>query len=475
MIHSITLMKQNVLDLAFCGKLTEQMKKEDTGEKLFDQINKEQLKKNKKFKRMSASTKLNEVGIPFEIPEYWKWIQLGDAGVWGAGSTPARGNANFWKNGTIPWLKTGELNNSYVAESNEFITKTALEKTSVKLNKPGDILIAMYGATIGKLGILEIEATTNQACCACSPFKGVNNLYLFYYLMKSKKAFINKSEGGAQPNISKTKIIEFPFPLPPIEEQALIVEKIEALFTLINKINTKKEESIRTIQYIRETAYQNAIMGLLVKQYKNPESTYKSIKEVETKTKLNESDKKTTPFAIPLTWKFVTMNDITSKIHYGYTAPSSSIGDAKMLRITDIQKNQVNWESVPYCKIEDTKIKNYELNYGDILIARTGGTLGKSFVVTHTQNLSVFASYLIRLIPLEDVNPFFIQAFLNSNYYWQQLKTMSAGTGQPNVNAQNLKKLILPLPPIEEQNRIIIKLNEIISICDQIEKTLNGN
>ena len=141
---------------------------------------------------------------PFDIPESWSWVRLGEVGSWGSGATPSRTHAEYF-GGSVPWLKTGDLNDGYVSSIPETITDLALEKTSVRLNPVGSVLMAMYGATIGKLGILQIAATTNQACCACIPFDRVWNKYLFYYLMARRKAFIKMGEGGAQPNISKEK------------------------------------------------------------------------------------------------------------------------------------------------------------------------------------------------------------------------------------------------------------------------------
>ena len=153
---------------------------------------------------------------------------MGNIGDWGAGSTPQRGNPDYY-GGSVPWLKTGELNNGIVYKTEETITQYALEKCSLRLNKIGDVLIAMYGATIGKLAIVGKEMTTNQACCGCTPY-GVYNYFLFYFLKASRDEFIKKSEGGAQPNISRIKLVQHLMPLPPIAEQQRIVAQIEKLF-----------------------------------------------------------------------------------------------------------------------------------------------------------------------------------------------------------------------------------------------------
>ena len=238
-------MRQAALQDAIRGLLVEQDENDEPASVLYEKIQteKEQMVKEKKIKKEKPLSDIEASDIPFEIPNSWKWVTLNDIGTWGAGATPARGNPAYWTNGTIPWIKTGELNNGEIWNSEECITELALEKTSVKVNQPEDILIAMYGATIGKLGILKFEATTNQACCACTPFEGMNNKYLFYFLMSHKEKFIEGSEGGAQPNISKTKIINTPFPLPPTQEQNRIVAKLDEIMAICDQMESILNEN----------------------------------------------------------------------------------------------------------------------------------------------------------------------------------------------------------------------------------------
>lgn len=171
---------------------------------------------------------------PFDIPQKWKWVQLGNIGRWKAGGTPSRSHAEYYQNGNIPWLKTGDLTDGIVESVEEYITEEAIENSSTHINSIGSVLIAMYGATIGKLGILKFPCATNQACCACDVNVQIcDRWYLFYYLLSQRKAFIAKGAGGAQPNISGTKIINHLIPLPPIEEQRRIVQKIQYLFQIL--------------------------------------------------------------------------------------------------------------------------------------------------------------------------------------------------------------------------------------------------
>lgn len=174
--------------------------------------------------------------LPFDIPDSWCWARLGDIGDWGAGATPPRGNLEYY-GGNIPWVKTGELNDDYIFSSVETVSSKALQECSLRYNKIGDILIAMYGATIGKLGIASVKLTTNQACCACTPYEGVYNIYLFYYLKEEKDRFTKLGTGGAQPNISREKIINYLIPIPPYNEQLRICEQIKSIFNTIKGEN----------------------------------------------------------------------------------------------------------------------------------------------------------------------------------------------------------------------------------------------
>ena len=245
-------LKKSILQEAIQGKLVPQLAEEGRAQELLEQIKAEKRKlvKEGKLKKSALSDSVifrgddnkyyEQIGkkclditeqIPFEIPNSWTWARMGQVGDWGAGSTPQRGNQDYY-GGNILWLKTGELNNGIVYDTEEKITQRAFQDCSLRMNKIGDVLIAMYGATIGKLAIVGKELTTNQACCGCTPY-AVFNWYLFYFLMASRDTFIKKGEGGAQPNISRVKLVEHLIPLPPLREQKRIVQKIEQLMQLL--------------------------------------------------------------------------------------------------------------------------------------------------------------------------------------------------------------------------------------------------
>ena len=182
---------------------------------------------------MNNNEKCIDDQITFEIPDNWCWARLGSIGDWKAGTTPSKSNTEYYKNGSIPWLLTGDLNDGLIQEIPNKITEKAMNETSMKLNPSGSILIAMYGATIGKLGILPLPAATNQACCACNVIQPFYYLYLFYFLMANKTNFVKQGEGGAQPNISREKITKTLIPIPPTNEQHNIVSKIERINSIL--------------------------------------------------------------------------------------------------------------------------------------------------------------------------------------------------------------------------------------------------
>ena len=282
-------LKNSILQMAVQGKLVPQDPNDEPASVLLERIRKEkdQLIKEGKIKkeknpsyifRGADNLPYEKVGknelvciadeVPFEIPDSWEWVRLGSIGDWGSGATPSRSVPEYY-DGDIPWLKTGDLNDGHIEYIPEKISHLALEKTSVRLNPTGSVLIAMYGATIGKVGILTFPATTNQACCACLPI-GIYNEYLFYFLMSQKVAFIKQGEGGAQPNISKAKIVATLMPLPPLAEQYRIVAKIKEVIPHIEYYG-EIHSSVSSLNasfpnLLKKSILQEAVQGKLVPQ-----------------------------------------------------------------------------------------------------------------------------------------------------------------------------------------------------------------
>jgi type I restriction enzyme S subunit len=227
-------------------------------------------------------------------------------------------------------------------------------------------------------------------------------------------------------------------------------------------------------------------MGKLVPQDPNDEPASELLKRIQAeKAKLIDEGKikkdkplaeitdEEKPFDLPVGWEWVRLGDISSTVQYGYTdSADHNSKEVLFLRITDIQDDAVNWDTVPGCSISIADSESYALQNNDLVIARTGGTIGKSYLVNGLNQQAVFASYLIRIGNLSSTSAEYKKVFLGSKLYWAQLIASSMGTGQPNVNGTALKNLIFSLPPLYEQNRIVTKIDELMTLCDQLKSRL---
>ncbi|HBT1279032.1 TPA: restriction endonuclease subunit S [Klebsiella pneumoniae] len=270
--------------------------------------------------------------------------------------------------------------------------------------------------------------------------------------------------------------------------EKLIVDHIDTWTTALQTRSTAGRGSsgkidLYGIKKLREMILELAVRGKLVPQDPNDEPASELLKRIaaekaelvkQGKIKkqkplpgISEEEK---PFDLPVGWEWVRLEDVTDNIHYGYTASADVTKKVKLLRITDIQDDKVIWRNVPGCEIKDSDIEQYQLQPNDIVIARTGGTVGKSYLVDDLQYIAVFASYLIRLKYIKFTNANYTKIFLGSQLYWLQLYNGVTGTGQPNVNGNTLKKMFFPLPPSSEQNKICSRVQTLLNLCEQLEQ-----
>ena len=277
-----------------------------------------------------------------------------------------------------------------------------------------------------------------------------------------------------------------PFPLPPLAEQKRIVAKIEELLPHIDRYEqawSKLEQfNSRFPEDMKKSLLQYAIQGKLVEQ-RPEEGTAEELfvqiqeekqrliaeKKIKKEKPLPEITDDEKPFDIPDSWKWVRWGDLSESIQYGYNAPAQSTGRIKMVRISDIQEGKVLWETVPFCNIQEDEIPNYLLKKNDILFARTGGTVGKSYLVKDVSNEAIYAGYLIRTRYSQSLCPEYMKYFMESSLYWTQLKNGTIATAQPNCNGKTLSKMVLPLPPLAEQKRIVEKLEQLLPLCERLK------
>ncbi len=243
-MENVAELRKAILQLAMQGKLVPQDPNDQPASELLEEIEaeKQRLVREGKIKKSKPLPEIKSEEIPYELPQGWAWVRLNDFGIWKSGSTPSRSNSLYYGGG-IPWVKSGEVKVGKISRTEESITEQALKKCSLDINRVGSVLVAMYGANIGDVGILEIEATTNQAVCACNPFHGIENRFLFKLLVSLKPKFVFQGAGAAQPNISRVKIVHTIVPLPPLPEQHRIVARIDQLMARCDELEKQIEAS----------------------------------------------------------------------------------------------------------------------------------------------------------------------------------------------------------------------------------------
>ena len=516
-------LKNSILQWAIQGKLVPQDHHDEPASVLLEKIRqeKERLIKEKKIKRdknasiiyrgednsyyekilATGEVKCIDEEIPFEIPQGWEWCRMGSIGEWGAGATPAKSNLDYY-NGNILWLRTGELNNDVVYDTEIKITEKALRECSLRLNKIGDVMIAMYGATIGKVAIVGKEMTTNQACCACTPI-GVFNWFLFYFLMGSQIDFIKKGEGGAQPNISREKLIKHLMPVPPIEVQQRIVLKIREVLPYIDKYAHSQDAHNHLNQSIvpllRKSILQEAIQGKLVPQIAEEGTAQELLEQIQQekqrlvkegnlkKSALSDSviykgddnkyfEKKCKeticiieeiPFDIPNTWEWVRLSDVVQ------VNPKNDVPDNTLAAFIPMERIDATYlSSFTYSerKWGDIKARFTHFADGDVAFAKITPCFQnrKSMILKGLPNgVGAGTTELKVLRPYaETIDREYLLFFLESSYFVEEA-TFKGTANQQRIISGYLETKLFPLPPLSEQRRISEKIKELYKLIGQ--------
>jgi type I restriction enzyme S subunit len=336
--------------------------------------------------------------------------------------------------GIMPYIEIGDID----VETKKINFK---EKGAVKGSIFGPdrcVIVSRVRPTRGAVALLDKKVAVSSAFTILKPKSILDLKFLFYYLAYNPNFFEylgQRQKGSNYPSCREKDILNFEIPLPPLEIQKRIVARIEELFEKIDKAKQLREKILEETEQIFQTALQEIF---------------------------DIAEKK---------WGVVKLIDISEKHpQYGYTesAKESMVGP-KFLRITDIQNGKVDWDKVPYCQCSDRDFEKYKLEKDDILFARTGATTGKTYLVKECPPRAVFASYLIRLrCRKEKVLPEYVYVFFQSPQYWSQI--IPNGGAQPNMNAQLLSRIQLPLPPLPEQKKIVAYLGDLREKVEKLKK-----
>ena len=402
--------------------------------------------------------------VPFEVPESWVWTTLGEVGTWQSGGTPSRSNKTYY-GGNIPWLKTGDLNDGLISDIPESITEEAVANSSAKINPTGSVLIAMYGATIGKLGILTFPATTNQACCACIEFNAIIQLYLFYFLLSQRNEFIAKGGGGAQPNISKEIIVNTFIPLPPLSEQQHIVMEIEKWFALIDQIEQSKVNLQTIIKQTKSKILDLAIHGKLVPQDPNDEPAIELLKRINpdfTPCDNGHSEK------LPQSWTWVKGKNIFSPMK----SAKLKNDEFQYIDIDSIDNKQQIISEIKTIKTVNapSRASRYTQK-NDVIFSMVRPYLRNIAKVVNDNCIASTGFYVCSAIP-QILNSDYCYYLMVSDYVVNGLNQFMKGDNSPSINKRHIDEWLFPLPPVFEQQRIVQKIEDLFSILDDIQNAL---
>ena len=357
-----------------------------------------------------------------------------------------------------------------VTATKEKISDIALREKFNKVLSPKGTLLMSFKLTVGRTSVLGIDAVHNEAIISIYPYINDNNITR-NYLMNILGLLVNyveETDAIKGATLTSSKLKSMFVPLPPLSEQARIVAEIEKFEPLIAEYDKLEQQATKLdteiYDKLKKSILQYGIQGKLVPQDPNDEPASVLLARIRAEKKAQLGKKyvesyiykgddncyyehingKTVditeeiPFDIPENWSWARWGELSESIQYGYNAPAKQKGRIKMVRISDIHENKVLWDSVPYCDIPEEDISTYLLKNNDILFARTGGTVGKSFLVQNIKEDAIYAGYLIRTRYSSRLISQYFKYFMESPFYWKQLKQGTIATAQPNCNGQTL-------------------------------------
>ena len=412
--------------------------------------------------------------IPFEIPENWAWCRLGDLGVYRKGPFGSSLTKAMFVPKSDKSVKVYEQKNAIKKDytlGDYYISHEKFETMQSFIVRPNDIIVSCAG-TIGETYMLPSDAPIgiiNQALMRVGLFDLEISAYwrlFFEYILLKKYSEVMKcveEYDDAQKQLDKLNK-----ELPEALKKSILQQAIQGKLVPQNHKDEPAQKLLERIAAIRHSEQSEESSKRSKKTSKSPTSRiyrengiwYEQIGNAEPKD-ISED----IPFEIPENWVWCRWGDLSDSIQYGYNAPALESGRIKMVRISDIHDNKIEWDKVPYCQIKEAEIPTYQLQKNDILFARTGGTVGKSYLVGDVPTEAVYAGYLIRTRYNADLlNPQYLKFFMESSLYWEQLHEGTIATAQPNCNGKTLGKMLLPLPPLAEQKRIVTKLEQLFKV-----------
>ena len=375
------------------------------------------------------------------LPANWTETTLGEIAVWGSGGTPNRSIPEYY-GGQVPWFKTGELNEGILTNAEEYLTEEGIKNSSAKVFPKGSIMIAMYGATIGKCAILGVDASTNQACAVAQPKNNIEPLYLFHYLRSQKQNFIDKGKGGAQPNISQAVIKGHPIPLPPLPEQKRIVAKLDTLFAHLDQLKSRLQNIPILLKQFRQAVLTQAVTGKL---------TAKG-------SELSD----------------LTIEDLTDFIGSGVTPKGGRDNYFKegipFIRSMNVYPDGLYLEDLAYITIEmHNEMSRTKIKERDVLLNITGASIGRATYVPIGFGEGNVNQHVCILRCNDRIIPEYLSIYINSNIGQAYIMGTQTGMTRQGLNYSQVRAMPVPIPNTKEQKEIVLKVESLLNVADRIE------
>ena len=486
-------LKNAILQEAIEGRLVPQDPNDEPASALLARIRKEkeQLVKAGKLKKKDLEVKpISEDDIPFEIPESWEWVRISNLFETSSGSTPQSKNPKYYSNGNINWVRTTDLNNGALSSCEIQITKDAITDYHLNIIPRNSVCIAMYGGggTIGKHSIIKFDTTINQSVCAIYP-NGICNMdFLHYFMQYQRPNWMDYAAGSRKdPNINQVIIKNCLFPLPPLAEQLRIVQKLNELLPKVEEYG-KAQDALNKLnaelpERLKKSILQEAIEGRLVPQDPNDEPASvllaKIRKEKEQLVKEGKLKKKDLietpiseeeiPFDIPESWEWCRVKQLYETTSGGTPEkghPEYYGGKIPWVKVGDLTKKNIDKtdECISEEGLNHSSAKLFPK--GTILVAMyCNDAIGKSSIVElpMTTNQAICG-----LFPNPSVFTDYIYYAIQANR--MELQEKAAGGAQKNINQKIVNDMLIPLPPLAEQKRIVERLEQVLGEIDKLKK-----
>jgi type I restriction enzyme, S subunit len=531
--NGVQKLRELILDLAVRGKLVPQDANDEPAAVLLERIKKEKerLVKEKKISKLESLPAIKDDEIPYDLPKSWEWVRLGNIGETNIGLTYSPSDIS---DTGIPVLRSSNIQSGKICLTDLKRVNTKIKESNFV--HTGDLLICARNGSkhlVGKTALIQDLPEVMAFGAFMAIFRSRCNEYLLYFINSPLfRRMIDDVNTTTINQITQQNLKSTIFPLPPLNEQKRIVTKVDELMKLCDELEARQKKKRETrilinnaalnklltadtpetftknwqcigdnfdilysapenIGKLRQAILQLAVMGKLVPQDANDEPAAVLLerikKEKERLVKEGKVKKEKSlpaikddeiPYDLPIGWEWVRLGELAKVIEYGTSEKSSELrDDVPVFRMNNVQEGKIIFENLKYVSATIKDLPRLYLQHGDLLFNRTNSyeLVGKTGVFKGISNQYTFASYLIKIsLMLEYISPDFINTAINSAYFRQtQINPeITQQCGQANFNGTKLKNTLIPLSPLNEQKRIVTKVDKLMKLCDELETKL---